>query len=112
MSPLCFPIVYAVSSYLSFHFLVFPPLILHIATSSQAEERHVQSQRNSIAVQEAKFTIFKELMESLFSSFDSLVGVTSFVELSSGGNFVLRGMGGVISTPAPRLLLRDSLAPQ
>jgi len=57
---------------------------LMLAEAKQAEERHVQSQRNSIAVQEAKFTIFKELMESLFSSFDSLVGVTSFVELSSG----------------------------
>ena len=44
----------------------------------------MQNQRNSVAVQEAKFTIFKELMESLFSSFDSLVGVTSFMELSSG----------------------------
>lgn len=55
-----------------------------LAEAKQAEERHVQNQRNSLAVQEAKFTIFKELMESLFSSFDSLVGVTSFMELSSG----------------------------
>lgn len=55
-----------------------------LSEAKQAEERHVQNQRNSVAVQEAKFTIFKELMESLFSSFDSLVGVTSFVELSSG----------------------------
>jgi len=55
-----------------------------LTEAKQAEERHVQNQRNSVAVQEAKFTIFKEFMESLFSSFDSLVGVTSFVELSSG----------------------------
>jgi len=55
-----------------------------LVEAKQAEERHVQNQRNSLAVQEAKFTIFKELMESLFSSFDSLVGVTSFMELSSG----------------------------
>jgi len=55
-----------------------------INEAKQAEERHVQNQRNSVAVQEAKFTIFKEFMESLFSSFDSLVSVISFVELSSG----------------------------
>jgi len=55
-----------------------------INEAKQAEERHVQSQRNSVAVQEAKFTIFKEFMESLFASFDPMVGVTSFVELSSG----------------------------
>ena len=59
----------------------------------QAEERHVQSQRNSVAVQEAKFTIFKEFMESLFASFDPMVGVTSFVELSSG---ILKVQVGVL----------------
>lgn len=52
--------------------------------AKQAEDRVIQSQRTTVAVQEAKFTIFKDLMESLFASFDSLVGVTSFVELSSG----------------------------
>lgn len=55
-----------------------------LAEAKQAEEMHVQNQRTSVAVQEAKFTIFKELMESLFGSFDAIVGVTSFVELSSG----------------------------